>query len=42
MNMCIILLAFVPIFFGTNYDYQVRWGEGERLALEEDFKKTGS
>jgi hypothetical protein len=25
MNICIIWLAFVPIFFGTNHDYQVHW-----------------
>jgi hypothetical protein len=24
-STCIIWLAFVPIFFGTNHDYQVRW-----------------
>ncbi len=42
MNICIIWLAFVSIFFGTNHDYQVVGEEGEWLGLEDDFKETGS
>jgi hypothetical protein len=42
MNICIIWLAFVPNFFGTNHDYQVCWGEGEWLGLEDDLNETGS